>query len=414
MLQASNLQIFAAIAEEVESNPILDIDPPAAGIGLAGTTPAADKQEMGSPEPTDEGRSLSSHLFLQLNEAVPETADQIIGGHLIAQLDEDGYLREDLDQIAESLGCDAQKVEDVYARLRRFDPPGVFARDLRDCLALQLADKNRLDPAMEALLDNMDLVAAGDRPALARRCRVDDDDLNTMLDELRALDPRPGRSFSSETSPAVVPDILVHQEPDGEWIVELNGDTLPRLIVNNAYRARLSDHGDHAITEFLDDCVQRANWLVKALHQRSDTILKVAADVVGHQRAFLDRGIGELRPLGLRDVAERIGVHESTVSRAVSNKYMATPRGTFAMKTFFSTAVRSASGEDRAAEAVRDRIKALIAAETPDDILSDERLAAALRNDGIDIARRTVAKYREQLGIAGSATRRRAARLNAR
>ena len=311
--------------------------------------------------------------------------------------------------VARLLGCSTERVERVLARLQQFDPAGVFARDLKECLALQLRDRNRLDPAMAALLDHLPLLAARNVPALVRVCRVDAADVADMICEIQSLDPKPGHAFDPPLAQPVVPDILMRAQPKGGWVVELNAETLPRVLVNNSYYARIRQ-ATRSKTEkaYLTERLHAANWLVKALHQRAITILKVAAEIVRQQAAFFHYGVPSLRPLILRDIADAIGMHESTISRVTSNKYMATPRGLYELKYFFTSAIAASSGSGaHSAEAVRHRIRALIDDEPADDTLSDERIVELLRHEGVDIARRTVAKYREAMRIGSSVQRRR-------
>ena len=303
--------------------------------------------------------------------------------------------------MAATLGCARSLIDQVIAKLQRLDPPGVFAADLKECLALQLADRNRLDPAMAALLDNLDLVARRDNATLLRRCGVEAQDLADMLTELRTLNPKPGLIFDTELPPPVVPDVLVRQASDGGWHVELNSETLPRLLVNERYYARVSGSvRNRGEKDYLAERFSSANWLVKSLDQRARTILRVAREIVRQQDAFLVYGIQHLRPLVLRDIAEAVEMHESTISRVTNNKYMTTPRGVFELKYFFTSGLSSTEGGDMiSAESVRHRIRALIDEEPAEDVLSDDRLVEILRGEGIDIARRTVAKYREALRI---------------
>lgn len=354
-------------------------------------------------------KSLHEHLADQMVLAITAPEERLIAHMLIDGVDENGYLQIELPDVAERLGANPSNVETVLAVLQSFDPIGVGARSLGECLALQLAEKNRLDPAMKALIDHLDLVAKRDMNALRRHCGVDEDDLFEMIGELRALDPKPGRAFSSTPVETVVADIIVREEPGGAWGIELNQETMPRLLVNRTYyaqinRARLSGEEKGYLSEQL----QSANWLVKSLDQRARTMIKVGKEIVKQQDGFFAHGVDHLKPLTLRQVADAIEMHESTVSRVTSNKYMATPRGLFELKYFFTAAIQSSDGGDAlAAEAVRARIKKLIDAEDPRKVLSDDQLVKALKDDGVDIARRTVAKYREALRIASSVQRRR-------
>jgi RNA polymerase sigma-54 factor len=353
--------------------------------------------------------SLSEHLERQLDLATRDPRERVIGRHLIDAIDEGGYCGEPLDEIAERLRVPSAEVERVLALIHGFDPPGVGARSLSECLALQLAELDRLDPAMEALLSRLDLVAKRDLPALRRLCGVDDEDLAEMLAEIRALEPKPGRAFGSAPVDILVPDAIVRAAADGGFIVELNPDTLPRVLVNQTYYARISRRTEgEAERSFLADCLQNANWLARALDQRAKTILRVATEIVRQQDGFFRQGVAHLRPLNLKAVADAIGMHESTVSRVTANKAIGTSRGTFEMKYFFTASIPgSAGGEGHSAEAVRQRVRQLIDAEPADEVLSDDSLVQKLRAEGIDIARRTVAKYRESLRIPSSVERRR-------
>jgi RNA polymerase sigma-54 factor len=354
-------------------------------------------------------RTLREHVLEQIGTDLSDQGDQLIALHLLDLLDENGYLGGALDSIASVLGCDLVRIEAVLSRLQQFDPVGVFARDLPECLALQLRDRNRLDPAMQALLDHLPLLAARNIPALIRVCRVDAEDMVEMIGEIKSLDPRPGLAFDPPLAQPVVPDILMRAQPEGGWIIELNAETLPRVLVNNKYHARISQATRNKTEkDYLTDRLQAANWLVKSLHQRATTILKVAAEIVRQQDAFFRRGVQSLRPLILRDIAEAIGMHESTVSRVTSNKHMATPRGLYELKYFFTSSIPASSGGDaHSAEAVRHLIRVLIDNEPAGATLSDERIVDLLQRDGVEIARRTVAKYREAMRIPSSVQRRR-------
>ena len=374
-----------------------------------GRNGAIDRDDLPGIDQSARPRTLREHLIEQIGADLPDMADRVIAIYLLDQLDETGYLRGGLDGVAERLGCATERIEPVLERLQELDPPGVFARDLPECLALQLRDRNRLDPAMQALLDNLPVLAARNVPALLRLCRVEADDLAEMIAEIKSLDPRPGLAFDPPQAQPIVPDILMRAQPDGGWIVELNSDTLPRVLINNRYFARISratrNKGER---EYLADRMQAANWLVKSLHQRATTILKVASEIVEQQDGFFRLGVQSLRPLILRDIADAIGMHESTVSRVTTNKYIATPRGLFELKYFFTSAIAaSRGGEAHSAEAVRFRIRHLIDRETADTTLSDERIVELLQAEGVNIARRTVAKYREAMRIPSSVQRRR-------
>ncbi len=353
--------------------------------------------------------SLSDHLEQQLMTAILDPKARIIGQFLINELDDFGYLQSDLTLVANRLGVDTQEVEAVLEVLQTFEPAGVFARSLSECLALQLKEKNRFDPAISALLDHLELLAKRDFAALRKLCGVDEDDLTEMVAEIRALNPRPGSGFGHLTVQPVIPDVFVKQVNDGSWRLELNSDTLPRVLVNRTYYAQINQTtSGKKEKEFLVDCLQSANWLVKSLDQRAQTILKVATEIVKQQDAFFSYGVTHLRPLNLRTIADAIQMHESTVSRVTSNKFIATNRGTFEMKYFFTSAINATSGGDsHSAEAVKHRIRQAIDGESVNKILSDDALVTLLRDSGIDIARRTVAKYREAMHIPSSVQRRR-------
>jgi len=356
--------------------------------------------------------TLKSHFEAQLGIAALPPAQRFIAVVLIESVDEAGYLRADLTEVAERLGCTVEDCEATLAELQGFDPAGVFARDLSECLALQLKECDRLDPAMRTLLTRLDLVAKRDLAALSTLCALDISDISEMIAEIRKLNPRPGLAFGSEPVQAVVPDVYVRESADGSWHVELNSDTLPRVLVNSRYFAEVNRIArTREDKTYLTDCLNNANWLVKSLDQRARTIVKVASEIVRQQDAFLTHGVRHLRPLNLRLIADAISMHESTVSRVTSNKYMATPRGLFELKYFFTAAIQAMNGgEAHSAEAVRDRIKELVCNEHG-DVLSDDRIVTILSENGIDIARRTVAKYREALRIPSSVERRRLRQL---
>jgi RNA polymerase sigma-54 factor len=472
LLQFSNLEVNAFVAEELERNPLLereeggearlgerpapdqvvspnghdgaDVASLAAEINATGSLPsatatpldaeAAEWFDRGGPADGYGGggmgrggaldfsddergieslaagpRSLREHLGEQLRLSFHDPGERLIGAHLIALLDPAGRIATPPEAIAQALGVTRERVESVRARMQRFDPTGLFCVSLAECLAVQLAERNRLDPAMATLLDHLELLARREMRRLMEICGVDAEDLADMIAEIRALDPKPGAGFDDEPAAPVLPDVLMRPAPGGNWLIELNPETMPRVLVNQGLHARIIAHtkrGEEA-RGFLAEKLQTANWLVKSLHQRAQTILKVAAEIVRQQDGFFRHGIAHLRPLILRDIATAVELHESTVSRVTANKYMATPRGMFELKYFFTTAIAGTTGESHSAEAIRHRIRALIEAETAEAILSDDALVAALRREGVDIARRTVAKYREALRIPGSVQRRR-------
>jgi RNA polymerase sigma-54 factor len=374
------------------------------GSGSANTGDDYNLEAFVSAEAT-----LADHLAEQLALAVPDPVNRMIGRYLLDMVDEAGYLSGDLAAVAEKLGAPLTAVEAVLAELQKFDPPGVCARNLTECLAIQLKDRNRFDPAMRALVEHLDLLAKRDLAGLRRLCGVTDEDLADMITEIRNLNPKPGLAFGSTMVQPIVPDVLVRSAPDGSWRIELNSDTLPKVLINQRYYAKVAKGTrDDKEKSYLAECLQTATWLVRALDQRAKTILKVSSEIVRQQDAFFEKGVQHLRPLNLKTVADAISMHESTVSRVTANKYMATQRGIFELKYFFTSSIASADGgEAHSAEAVRHRIRQMIEAEAPQDVLSDDTIVEMLRGAGIDIARRTVAKYREAMRIPSSVQRRR-------
>jgi RNA polymerase sigma-54 factor len=459
LLQLSNLELAAYVEQELERNPLLERDEGADLERETSQETVSDKLEatlarndfskadeldarqedlydgdapesspapltnwstLGSRQTFDfsddtlestlaSGGTLKDHLSEQLAIAALSVERRLIGVALIDGIDEAGYLRVGLEEIAERLGAPLSVVEAVLGVLHGFEPVGVAARDLAECLRLQLRAKDRLDPAMDLMLSRIDLIARRDLGALSAICGVDADDISDMLAEIRALTPKPGLAFGGEPLQPVIPDVFVREGPDGGWHVELNSDTLPRLLVNARYYAKVSGTArDRDSKSYLAECLNSANWLVKSLDQRARTILKVASEIVRQQDRFLTHGVRHLRPLNLRTIADAISMHESTVSRVTSNKYVATPRGVFELKYFFTAAIQSVNGsESHSAEAVRDRIREMIDNEPARDVLSDDRIVSLLTADGVNIARRTVAKYREAMRIPSSVERRR-------
>jgi len=350
---------------------------------------------------------LHEHLMAQAG-AVLSGMQLVIAGQIIGQIDDAGYLEANLLEMAYRLGVPLAEVEAVLRTVQSFDPAGVGARTLSECIALQAREADRYDPAMACLIENLDLLARGQIAHLRRICGVDEEDMADMIRELRTYDPKPGLKYGGERPTAITPDVFVTPAGTG-WAIEINGSTLPRLLVNKRYHTQLaSSTRDRAAKGWLSDCLASANWLVKALDQRQRTILKVTEEIVRRQEGFFRHGVTHLRPLTLKAVADEVDLHESTISRVTSNKYLACPRGTFELKYFFTSAIQSADGGEAAsAEAVKSHIRALIAEEKPDAILSDDTLVDMLRDKGFDIARRTVAKYREAIGLGSSVQRRR-------
>jgi RNA polymerase sigma-54 factor len=353
--------------------------------------------------------TLAGHLADQVSMTFTDPVERMVARYLVDLVDDAGYLPDDLTDAADRIGASSAQIDAVLAKLQTFDPPGVCARSLAESLAIQLRELDRLDPAMAALLGHLEMVAKRDFSALRKICGVDEEDLVEMIGEIKRLNPKPGLAFSSVLVQPIVPDVFVRQGSDGGWLVELNHDTLPKVLVNQTYYSKVSKTAKKDTDKsYLTECLQTATWLVRALDQRAKTILKVASEIVRQQDAFFRGGVQYLRPLNLKTVADAIEMHESTVSRVTANKYIAAARGTFEMKFFFTSAIASADGgEAHSAEAVRYRIKQLVDAESVQDVMSDDAIVEQLRNTGINIARRTVAKYREAMRIPSSVQRRR-------
>jgi len=451
LLQLSNLELEAFIAEEIAKNPLLEErsdepgEQPAAQIDAeessdeAPDDPGADDliqgaaeddrpldvdwtaealetdsfndvvTSSGSDEAFDFDRvqyaaaSLSQHLLDQLHGYSGREGD--LARMIAEMLDETGYLTVPLDEIARMAGEALPAVEAALVIIQSLDPAGVGARSLSECLALQAKAADRHDPAMARLIDNLDLLSKGRTADLKRICGVDDEDLADMIRELRAYDPKPGCRFSAVPAEDVTPDVFVRKLRAG-YAVELNQATLPRLLVNRRYYQELkTGPQDKASRAWLSECLASANWLTKALDQRARTIVKVVSEIVKRQHGFFERGVSAMKPMTLREVAEAIEMHESTVSRVTSNKYLLCDRGLYELKYFFGSGVASAEGDGAAAEAVKAGIREVIEAET--EILSDDAIAGLLKQRGFDVARRTVVKYREAMGIGSSIQRRR-------
>jgi len=452
LLQLSNLELEAYIAEEISKNPLLEArsdepeeqpagdfmsdeespdeapDDPGADDLITGA--AADDRPLdvdwtsealetdsfsdvvtsgGAEEAFDFDRleyspgSLSEHLQDQLHGYSGPEGDL---ARIIAEaLDETGYLTVPAEEIARMTDAPVAVVEAAITIVQGLEPAGVGARSLAECLAIQARAADRYDPAMARLIDNLELLSKGRLGDLKRICAVDDEDLADMIRELRSYDPKPGCQFSASAAEDVTPDVFVRQLRGG-FAVELNQATLPRLLVNRRYYQELkSGPQDKTSRAWLSECLASANWLVKALDQRARTIVKVVSEIVKRQQGFFERGVSAMKPMTLREVAEAIEMHESTVSRVTSNKYMLCDRGLYELKYFFGSGVASAEGDGAAAEAVKSAIRELIDAET--EILSDDAIAGLLKGKGFDLARRTVVKYREAMGIGSSIQRRR-------
>ncbi|WP_262693502.1 RNA polymerase factor sigma-54 [Kordiimonas aquimaris] len=354
--------------------------------------------------------NLHDFLLRQMAVMLPEGIERFIATHLIDAVNEAGYIPADItSDVAERLGAPTETVDATLNKLQKLEPSGVFCRSLSECLAIQLIEQDRYDPAMQTLVENLDLLGKRELSTLKRMCGVDQDDMADMIKEIRVLNPKPGLAYGNQDVQPVVPDIFIQKSRAGTWTVELNSDTLPKVLVNEQYVNELSEIGENKEAKaFVSDCMSNANWLVKALDQRARTILKVSSALVKCQQPFFEHGVRFLKPLTLKDIAEEIDMHESTVSRVTNNKFLSCPRGMFELKYFFTSSISAADGGDaHSAEAVKYRLKELIDAEDPKKILSDDKLVVLMKAEGMDIARRTVAKYREAMKIPSSVQRRR-------
>jgi RNA polymerase sigma-54 factor len=409
-VEAATLDADQALSSDSGATDDLDVDlgvesfhhdSASDSVGLSGDGEGIDFDSFAGEED-----DLHAHLLAQVGESF-DGLEALIAEQLVAMIDEAGYLRADLSELAQRLGVPLALVEAVLARVQCFDPSGVGGRDLAECIAIQAREADRYDPAMATMIAHLDLVAKGAFPQLKRICGVDDEDLADMIRELRGYDPKPGLRFGGSPTQAVVPDLYVRQVAKG-WAVEINGGTLPRLLVNRRYYTELATGAAAKNKAWLSEQLAGANWLVRALDQRQRTIVKVASAIVKQQEGFFLHGVAHMRPLTLRQVAEEIGMHESTVSRVTSNKYLSCARGLFELKYFFSSGISATEGDGAvSSESIKSRIKAMIEGEDAKAILSDETIAQKLSAEGHDIARRTVVKYREAMGYGSSVQRRR-------
>lgn len=456
LLQLSNIELTEHLEKEIAQNPLLEKDDSEQqknSESLEANNSDKDKDEMQSefdsawtddnqsPDSTDysqglsmgqigaggnrnfenndsqfdatlsDKRSLRDTLLEQLHLHTDNVKDRLIGARLIDMLDEQGYLRKGEDELVEELGCSRERLQNILEHLKTYDPPGIFAKDLSECLALQLADQDKLNDPMRKLLENMDLMATHDHTKLAKKCNVSPDEISQMIDNLKGLNPRPASLFEDFITQTLIPDIYMRRLPKdlgGGWRVELNSETLPKVLVNNQYYKEVANQSKNKEDKsYLDNQLTAANWLVRAMDQRAQSILKVAGEIVEQQEAFFLYGVEFLQPLTLKDIAEKVDLHESTVSRVTNNKYIGTPRGIFELKYFFSTAISGSGGQVFSAEAIRSQIKNLVDEESPENVLSDDKIVEILKEQGIEIARRTVAKYRDSLHIPSSSQRRR-------
>ncbi len=445
LLQLSNIELSEFIEEEIENNPLLEKDEGALDLGQgeninedieknetdigfdindqdfdsgsmavgvgSGNDLKFEANDINFEDNISTTKSLREHLINQLNMAFSDKRDIAIGELLIGYLDESGYLRDDIQELEERLDCSKDRIEKLLLRMKQFTPTGIFARNLSECLYLQLEEKGSFDEPMKLLLDNLDMLGDYNFKGLAEKCGVNDTYLMDMIDEIKRLDPKPASQFDHLVVQTAVADVLMKKLPKnlgGGWRVEINSETLPKVLVNQEYYTKvLNNSSNEKDREYITSKLNSANWLVRAMDQRVQTILKVASEIVEQQEAFFNYGIEFLKPLTLNDIAKKIDMHESTISRVTTNKYIGTPRGIFELKFFFSSGVQAKDGTvAHSSEAIKARIKSLIDSEDPKKILSDDKIVNILKSDGIDVARRTVAKYREAMHIGSSIQRR--------
>ncbi|MGH8465899.1 MAG: RNA polymerase factor sigma-54 [Pseudomonas sp.] len=380
----------------------------------ASSLPSNDDDEWDFTTRTSAGESLQSHLLWQLNLAPMSDTDRLIAVTLIDCINNQGYLDESLEEICESfdpeLDIELDEIEAVLHRIQQFEPAGIGARNLSECLLLQLrqlpANTPWMTEAQRLVRDYIDLLGSRDYSQLMRRMKLKEDELRQVIELVQSLNPRPGSQIESSEAEYVVPDVIVRKDNE-RWLVELNQEAVPRLRVNPQYAGFVRRADTSADNTFMRNQLQEARWFIKSLQSRNETLMKVATQIVEHQRGFLDHGDEAMKPLVLHDIAEAVGMHESTISRVTTQKYMHTPRGIYELKYFFSSHVSTSEGGECSSTAIRAIIKKLVAAENQKKPLSDSKIAGLLEAQGIQVARRTVAKYRESLGIAPSSERKR-------
>ncbi len=379
--------------------------------GLQGSSGGYDEdgEGYGIESASAREQTLREHVLEQIHVDITDPVERLIAEKLTDMLDETGYLREDISALAKTLGASEEEIERVLTRLQAMDPAGIFARNLSECLRLQLADMNRLDPYMEIFLDNLEMMASGDLQGLRKKCSADAEDFAQMIADIRRCNPKPGLGFATEDAQTVIPDVIVRRAKAGGWHLELNPEAMPRVLINRRYASDVGARAeDKEAKKFVSEQMSNANWLIKALDQRANTILKVATEIVTQQDKFLQHGIRFLKPLVLKDIAAAVGMHESTISRVTTAKFMATPRGTLELKFFFTSSINAGTGaNDFSSKTVQYYIKELINAEAANAILSDDAIVKLLGDRNIDVARRTVTKYREEMNIPSSVVRRR-------
>jgi RNA polymerase sigma-54 factor len=455
LLQLSRMELMDVVREELEENPVLEegletadektqtedeastetIDEPAPeslkeveaendgmsdidwktyleSYSLGGST--ADSYEDDEDRPSYENLltrkpSLSDHLVWQLSLSRLEDQERAIANEIIGNIDDDGYLHASTDELAAQMGCGAELVEKVLHVVQDFDPPGVASRNLQECLLKQVDQLGMSDDLVGLILrDHISELENRRYQVIARSLQIPIDEVFGAAKFISGLDPRPGSQYSQEDVHYIAPDIFVYKISD-EYVVVLNDEGLPNLRINSFYRNALSgsEQLDEKAGEYIHEKLRGALWLIKSIHQRQRTIYRVTKSIVKFQRDFFDRGVEHLKPLVLRDVAEDIEMHESTVSRVTTNKYVQTPQGLFELKYFFNSGISTTEGDSVASESVKSKIKEIIAAEDSRKPYSDQKIVEILRGKGIDIARRTVTKYREMLGVGSSTQRKR-------
>jgi RNA polymerase sigma-54 factor len=431
LLQFSNLEVTAFVENELQNNPFLELEEKTTEPPNEEAEPPLDTdfdnlwtgesylpQKRSSLDDSyfeqniEEKHNLKEHLEEQANLDIELPKQKFIANVLIDLVDDSGYFTSDINELAEQLSCSVDLIEEVLFKLQRLDPPGIFARNLQECLYLQLEDRNQLTPAIKVILNHLDLISGNDFTKLKEATALAADEIQHGLSIIRGLNPKPGDSFNILEPETMIPDLFMTPLAEGGWRVELNNTTLPKLLVNNHYYAEIkSKASDKEDINYIKNCYFSASMLVKALDQRATTLLKVASETINIQESFFIKGIEYFKPLVRRTIAEQLDLHESTVSRVTTNKYIATPRGIFELRYFFSKALKNTKhdGEDHAAEAIRHKIKAFIDQEPTHSPYSDETIEYLMKQDGVQIARRTIAKYRKQLGILNSSKRKNSA-----
>jgi len=455
LLQLSRMELMDVVREELEENPVLEEgQEPPEDKAQSEEDPAAETNAENAPEALkevegeqdgmsdidwktylesyslggttansyedDEDRpsyenlltrkpSLTDHLMWQLGLSRLENRERAIAGEIIGNIDDDGYLQVSIEELSVQTGCDPAQAEKVLAAIQDFDPPGVASRNLQECLLKQVEQLGMTEDVVGIILrDHINDLETRRYQVIARGLQIPLDDVFSAAKFISSLDPRPGSQFGQEDVHYITPDIFVHKISD-EYVVVLNDEGLPNLRINSFYRNALSgaEQLDEKAGEYIQEKLRGALWLIKSIHQRQRTIYRVTKSIVKFQRDFFDRGVEHLKPLVLRDVAEDIEMHESTVSRVTTNKYVQTPQGLFELKYFFNSGINTTGGDSVASESVKSKIKEIITAEDLRKPFSDQKIVELLRGQGIDIARRTVTKYREMLGVGSSTQRKR-------